>query len=266
MPSIQDFRRIFYSIIASTVLLILPSTFKANSFGYLLSISLVLFCSIVETFLKLEQGVFAKRDDDDLFFVRLAFFFDVAIVVPAFVFASFFIKDYCEEVLSLAKALKIDSVYLSDMFIDVDHLRYVAISICALFVILLGRGLVDRLLFKVDKGIKKRDWLWITAHASAIGVTLYTIGELDKISNIYVTMINQIRNQIPIDKNPIEFILMNRNLPEIQNALAVTVDPVNRLRLLTNSSVVVLIIYLLFNYVAPIVVRFDWASANNEKK
>ena len=86
--NIQTFRLIYFSVLASSIFLILPLALKVNGFGYIFFLSIILFHTIVETFIKLDEGEYV----DKKFSPRVAFFADVLFVVPIIVIISYFVK------------------------------------------------------------------------------------------------------------------------------------------------------------------------------
>ncbi len=234
---LQKFRLIYFSVLASSVLIILPLTLRVNGLGYLFFLAIILFHTLIETYLKLDEGSYI----DKIHAPRVAFFADIFFVVPIIVGISYFVKYYCDEILILAEQNQMSPEILANKMIHPEKLLLITTGLGIMFFFLLLRGVLDIKLLKDRVTIATEPYKWITAHISAIIVCIITIYLLKSIEDLYIKL-----KSIHVGES-ISSILSTINTNSLH-----LINEIDRLvgiiQVLSISSVVILTLYLFWTY------------------
>lgn len=182
----ENFRLVFYSVVAAAVLSAIPSALQAG-YNHLLFTSVILFIAVVETFLRLDEGKFiAEMTYNAKMFVFLC---DTVFIVGLFMLSSALVNDYSRFIARLSEEIQVPADKLAELFMHVERLYPVAVILMTLFVLLLIRGLVDRKM-KLKTTIETRPIYWVIVHIAAIGICIAVLLLLIRIDKQYQGLLN----------------------------------------------------------------------------
>ena len=120
---LMGFRLIFYSIVAASVLGVIPITYKVGV-DYLLFISIILFIAIIETFLRLDEGDNIPNITANA--VLCIFLFDVFFILGTFMLSASLLADYADFIISLSAETHISIDELTENYQSVERLEPIA--------------------------------------------------------------------------------------------------------------------------------------------